>query len=202
MLPPPALANAAPPPMTVEEFLDWPGDGHPYLHQLIDGGPVAMAPPTVEHGTIQANLAFLLGGHLRRHRPGCRVVITAGVRPAVRRRHNVRVPDPAVHCAPADRARRLLEEPVLLIEILSPSNVAETRGAPWSYTTIPSVAEILLVRSTTVAAELWRRGPDGAWPGAPAHLGPGDALDLASVGLAGAAPAGMYAGTPFAAAAD
>jgi hypothetical protein len=34
----------------------------------------------------------------------------------------------------------------------------------WTYTTIPTVREILLVRSTHVAAELIRREPDGNWP--------------------------------------
>ncbi|MGA8552055.1 MAG: Uma2 family endonuclease, partial [Stellaceae bacterium] len=55
-------------------------------------------------------------------------------------------------------------EPILLVEILSPSNEAETRANVWTYTTIPSVREILLVRSTHIAAELIRREPDGGWP--------------------------------------
>ena len=40
--------------------------------------------------------------------------------------------------APASRA---LADPVLLVEILSPSNQAESRANVWAYTTIPSVPD-------------------------------------------------------------
>jgi hypothetical protein len=53
------------------------------------------------------------------------------------------------------------------------------------------------VRSAAVGAELWRReaAPHGEWPAAPALRGPEDALDLASVGLAGVPLAALYEGT-------
>lgn len=184
--------------MTVEEFIAWPGDGWPFLHQLIDGEPVAMSPPSEAHGTIQANLTYLLAEHLRRRPPGCRVVVTPGVVPRVRSSHNCRVPDLAVTCAPPDRGRHMLDDPVLVIEVLSPSNEAETREAVWAYTTIPSVTEILLVRSTAVAAELWRRGPEGVWPPEPTLLGSGDELVLEGIGFA-APLAEFYANTTLAA---
>jgi hypothetical protein len=50
-----------------------------------------------------------------------------------------------------------------LSSLLSPSNESETRENVWGYTTIPSVREILLIRSTRVAAELIRHGADGSW---------------------------------------
>ena len=52
----------------------------------------------------------------------------------------------------------------MAIEILSPSNEAETWAAVWAYTTIPSVQDILVVRSLEIGAELLRRLPDGNWP--------------------------------------
>lgn len=58
----------------------------------------------------------------------------------------------------------MLTDPVLLVEILSPSNQAETWANVWAYTTIPSVREILIVHSTAVRADLLRRDPDGNWP--------------------------------------
>ena len=51
----------------------------------------------------------------------------------------------------------------------------------WTYTTIPSVQEILLVRSTRVEAELLRRGKDGTWPEQPTIIRPTDALELTSL---------------------
>ena len=50
-LPKPALSR-----MTVEEFLDWPGDGTGRTHQLIDGEPQAMAPASITHGTSRQTL--------------------------------------------------------------------------------------------------------------------------------------------------
>jgi Uma2 family endonuclease len=71
-----------------------------------------------------------------------------------------------------------------LIEILSPSNAAKTWANVWAYTTIPSVAEILVISSTSVAAELLRRGPDGHWPDQAEAVAADATLDLRSIGLA------------------
>ena len=72
---------------------------------------------------------------------------------------NFRVPDLGVTCAPPSR-EVMVSEPVLLIEILSPSNERENRANVWTYTTIPSVQEILLVRE-----RLHRRDAAQAPPG-------------------------------------
>jgi Uma2 family endonuclease len=191
-LPKPTLSR-----MTVAEFIDWPGDGSELKHQLIDGEIQAMAPASTTHGTIQATLARLLGNHLAG--TGCRVVIEPGVVPRVRAEFNMRIPDIAVTCAPDDPASHALIEPILLVEVLSPSNEAETRATVWAYATIPSVREILLVRSTHIAAELIRREPDGGWPANPSPIGEEDRLILESIGFDCPLPA-IYEGTRFAAA--
>jgi Uma2 family endonuclease len=180
--------------MTVAEFIDWPGDGSGLKHQLIDGEPQAMAPASTTHGRIQATLARLLGNHLVR--TSCDVVIEPGVIPRVRAEANMRVPDIAVTCAPDDPASHALIEPVILVEILSPSNEAQTRANVWAYTTIPTVREILLVRSTHIAAELIRREPNGGWPANSSSIEEQDRLQLESIGFD--CPLGaVYEGTRF-----
>ncbi len=164
-----ALPKLAPSRMTVEEFLDWPGDGSGRKFELVDGEPRAMAPTSVTHGIIQATLTCLLGNHLAG--TGCYVVVAPGIIPRVRSEANMRVPDVAVSCESDDRGLRALAEPALLVEILSPSNEAETRENVWAYTTIPTVREILLLHSTRIAAELIRREPDGSWPANPRLVG-------------------------------
>jgi Uma2 family endonuclease len=77
----------------------------------------------------------------------------------------------------------MVPDPILLIEILSPSNEAQTRANIWAYTTIPSVREILAVYSTRIEAELLRRGADGNWPEQPVTLTGTDALALDSIGF-------------------
>jgi Uma2 family endonuclease len=77
-----------------------------------------------------------------------------------------------------------MTDPVALIEILSPSNEAETRAKVWAYTTIPSVMEIVLLRSTAVAAEILRRRPDGTWPEDSETIAADCELRLDSIGFA------------------
>jgi Uma2 family endonuclease len=169
--------------MTVAQFTHWQPDVHPDRRwQLVDGTPVCMAPASETHGSIQAEAAFLLTAHLLSSRPGGRVVVAPGVVPRISALTNVRVPDLGVTCTAASGSQSMLD-PVVLIEILSPSNAAMTRDNVWAYTTIPSVAEILLLGSVAIGAEVFARDADGAWPEAPALIGPQDEVMLSSIGF-------------------
>jgi Uma2 family endonuclease len=166
--------------MTVDEFIAWAGDGR---WQLVDGEPRAMAPASATHGIIQANTAYTLIRHLREAASPCRVVTEPGIVPRVRSRSNMRVPDVAVTCANVDAGQIALPEPVLAIEILSPTNEADTWDNVWTYVSIPSVQEVLVLRSTSIAGDLLRRRPDGTWPDEPSQLDRDDTLHLDCVGL-------------------
>lgn len=191
-----ALRKPSPPGrMTVEEFLDW-AEVQDGFWQLRDGRPELMNPPAVPHGEIQGELAGLIRDHLRARRSPCRVVVTPGVIPRIRSDRNMLVPDLAVTCRPPS-ADRALFEPVLLIEIVSPSNERQTWANVWAFTTIPSVREILVISSLRIGAELLRRRPDGSWPERPEALGPEDTLALESIGFA-APLAAAYATTHLA----
>ncbi len=169
--------------LSVAEFLAWDsGDRSGRRWQLCDGVPLAMAPATEAHGAIQAELGALIRNHLLEAGSRCRVISEPGVVPRVRAADNVRIPDLAVTCAPP-ASERLLAEPVLLVEILSPSNADETWANVWAYTTIPSVAEIVVISSTEVAAQLLLRAADGSWPERATQIGPGDDLVLPSIGF-------------------
>jgi hypothetical protein len=111
--------------MSVAEFLNWDsGDGLKY--ELVDGEPRAMAPANRTQGILQGRLATLINNHLDRERRPCSLVVEPGVVPRLLPDHNVRVPDLAVACAPYQTEEAVLTDPVLLIEILSPSNQAKT----------------------------------------------------------------------------
>lgn len=174
-----ALPKLVPSRMTVEEFLDWPGDGSAHKFQLIDGEPAAMAPASVTHGIIQANLVRLLANHLAG--TGCHVVVEPGIIPRIRSEANFRIPDIAVSCERDEHGLRALAEAKLIVEIFSPSNEGETRESVWAYATLPSVLEILLIRSTRIAAELLRRQDDATWPANPEILGADAVLCLDSI---------------------
>ena len=72
----------------------------------------------------------------------------------------------------------------MLIEILSPTNVSRTRDNVRAYRTIPSVAKIVVLRSTDIVAEVLRRRADGTWSDDPEVIGVDDELVLASIGFA------------------
>ena len=176
-----AAAPTMPDLMTTEEFLRWDSpDG--YLWQLIDGLPVAMSPPSPRHGAIQNEIGRLVGNHLLERGSPCVVITTPGVVPRFQSDRNYRVPDLAVTCSAADLAGSMVSQPVLLVEVLSPSNHAETWRNVWAYMTIPSLREILVIRGLSVGVELLRRNGDGTWPDKPLAVSEGD-FTLASVEL-------------------
>lgn len=176
-----ALRKRVPTRMTLDEFLVWnPGDPRGWTWQLIDGEPAAMAPGSHADAVIQSEVARLLGNHLVDQRSPCHVVTESGIVPRVGANRNYRVPDLGVTCAPPSNDP-MVPEPVVLIEILSPSNEADTRANIWAYTTVPSLREILAIRSTRVEAELLVRDADGTWPAEPEIIGPADAVRLASI---------------------
>jgi Uma2 family endonuclease len=176
--------------LTVDEFQDWepPPGTEDWRWELVDGEPVAMAPPGLNHGAIQSMAAFLLTGHLRAHRPTCRAITTPGVIPLLRARFNERIPDLGVSCGSFADGRSLAD-PILLVEILSPSNEAKTRANAWAYATIPSVQEVLILSSTAVQAEVLRQGEE-----TPDIIVGTETLDLRSIGYSGAL-ADFYATT-------
>jgi Uma2 family endonuclease len=167
--------------MTVAEFLAWnPQDGRSW--QLVDGEPQAMSPSNRTHGALQSELGRLLGNHLALKSPVCSVVSEPGIVPNVQSRHNFRIPDLAVTCSEYAVEELALTDPVLVIEILSVNNRAETWANVWTYTTIRSVREILVLHSVMIAADILRRLPDGSWPQEPEHIETGD-LTLHSIGF-------------------
>jgi Uma2 family endonuclease len=187
-----STALQLPEPMTIDAFLAWDAPDH-RRWQLVDGQPVAMAPPSPEHAVIQNELARQLGNHLLAKGGTCRAASGAGVSLGVRSDVNFRIPDIAVTCSPLVRGSGTLRDPVLLIEILSPGNAAETWINVWSYTTIPTVQEIAVIHGTEVKAQFLRRNTDGTWPDTPSVAAKGE-LELAVVAFR-TPLAGLYAGT-------
>ena len=170
--------------MTVAEFLDWPGDGTGRRFQLVDGELRPMSPGSPTHGRIQSTLVRLIGNALVAAGSPCQVVSSPGVVTARHAHMNMRVPDLGITCKPDAPEDRALPDPMVLIEILSPSNATDTWDNVWAYTTIPSAREIVVVHSTRVKAELLRRGADGRWPAEPEAIGADGTLRVESTDFA------------------
>ena len=110
------------------------------------------------------------------------MVIEPGIVPHLLASQNFRVPGLAVTCVELETRQSTLAEPVLIAEVLSPSNQSETWNNVLAYATIASVQEILVLRSVFIGADITRRRPDGTWPKEPEEIRSGD-LVLNSIGL-------------------
>ncbi len=179
---------------TVDEFLALPGSQR---RELVDGVVTLMAPAKPIHGRLQAQMSAIVYAHLNKTGSSCWIAIEPGVQPRAQARVNVRIPDLGVSCTPERADDRFMREPVLLVEILSPSNGKDTSSNIMAYASIPSVAEVLIIDSTRRAIEHLVRLPDGSWPENPLAIGEDDAFTLPSIGLT-LTMAEVYAGTSLA----
>ena len=144
--------------LTVEGFLDaCPNDQRHY--QLFDGVIVAMAPPAIPHQIIAAALTMEIGLAVRAHLSGCSVRSQAGIAPqGVKGRDHFET-DIAVTCEPPSRGYRgIAEEPLLIVEVLSPSTDRDDVFTKLpAYQRIASLQEILYIESERVGATVYRR---------------------------------------------
>ena len=147
--------------MTFEEFSRW-DDGTDMRYELIDGFPVAMAPPAEAHRILAGRLVSCIDAALAGRRP-CNAQIEPGVvRPD--RADSYYVPDIAVTCEPNESGPQAVVDPILIVEILSPSTERTDRRLKLpAYQTVESVREIMLIDADSHHGELYRREND-RWP--------------------------------------
>jgi Uma2 family endonuclease len=141
--------------MTLDEFLCWE-DGTDTRYELIDGFPQAMAPPAEAHRILAVRLVSRIDAKLSSRRP-----CNAQIEPEVVRRDRADsyyVPDIAVTCQPNEPGRQAMVDPILIVEILSPSTERSDRRLKLpAYQKTESVREILLIDADSHHAELYRR---------------------------------------------
>jgi Uma2 family endonuclease len=171
------------PSMTVEEFFAWDGGGHVGKLELVNGIVRAQTYVSEGHGTIHGNVTTLITNHLRTTRPECRVVIEGGVIPVFDPKRNVRKPDLTITCSPHVRGARAIKSPLLIVELLSPSNAPETWESIQACATVATVVEILVLDSERMEAQVFVKDQKGAWsdPGQTIHAG--GVIRLASIDM-------------------
>jgi Uma2 family endonuclease len=143
---------------TLEEFLAF-DDGTDSSYQLFEGRLVAMNPPLRGHGALVARLIRIIGNQLQRP---CEVYAEAGIIP-INRPHSWYKADLIVACTPGNYKDQFIAEPVLVVEVLSPTPGAIdfSRKLP-DYQEMPSMRDILLVSRMERLVRHWRREGD-AW---------------------------------------
>lgn len=153
-----------------------------------------MAGANEAHAMVAGNLYLALRQHLSG--TPCRTFIS-DMKLRVDAADAYFYPDLLVTCSEADRADPLVKrEPVLLVEVLSPSTAAYDLGAKFAaYRQLPSLREYLVVEVETRRADLYRLGDQGLWVLHPHERD--DTVQLASV-AASITPAQLWAELPAA----
>lgn len=166
--------------MTAEEFLVW-DQTQTVKREFVQGEVFAMAGGEDRNYTVAGNLYIALRQHLRGS--PCRVY-GSDVKLQAEAADCFLYPDLMVTCSAADAADRLIKrEPMLVVEVLSPSTAAYDRGDKFAYyRMLPSLREYLLIDVASQRCDLFRkRGDDGLWVLHPSSTD--EAVQLASVDL-------------------
>lgn len=138
------MAEAAQPRMTVDEFLRW-AEGREGRYELVDGRIVAIAPERIEHARMKFRAARVLDRAIERAALPCEVFVDG---PAVRIDAATSYqPDVIVHCGPTlPGDGREVGEPLLLLEVVSPSSASVDRGRKLvDYFRLPSLRHYLVL---------------------------------------------------------
>ena len=165
--------------ISVEEYLAGE-ESSDVKHEYVGGAVYAMAGTTRTHNTIGGNLH----GELRTHLRGgpCQAYTNdVKVRLLIRGEDLFYYPDVMVGCDPRDTDEHFLRFPKLIVEVLSPSTERlDRREKFWSYLTIPTLEEYVLIAQESPAATIHRRRTD--WQ-PETVIGVDSTLHLESVGL-------------------
>lgn len=146
--------------MTIQEFLE--ADLGDAKAELVDGVILMMTGGTHIHAAIAMNVAALLRARLRG--TGCRpygsdLAVQTGD-------FSLRFPDVSVYCGarPGDASAKLLGDPVVLFEVLSPSTAAlDQRDKLPEYRALPGVQAIILIDPERQRCRLVERTGPEAW---------------------------------------
>jgi Uma2 family endonuclease len=147
--------------LTAEEFIAWE-NGQSERHEFVNGEVFAMAGAEDRHVTVAGNFYIALREHLRG--TPCRTFMS-DMKLQVTAANSYFYPDVMVTCNGADAASPLSKaEPVLLVEVLSPSTAAYDRGEKFvHYRRIASLQEYVLVDIDTRRTDVFRKRDDGMW---------------------------------------
>ena len=138
-------------PLTVDDFLAW-AEPRPGVSELHHGVPVAMSPERALHTQVKTEAAVALREAIRRAGSPCHA-FTAGITVRIRETQAF-VPDALVVCPPPPPDAETIDNPLIVVEVLSPSTAGVDHGLKLeSYFELASVAHYLIL-------DLDRRGAD------------------------------------------
>ena len=145
--------------ISVEEYLEGE-EISDVKYEYVDGEVYAMAGTSQNHNRIAGNLYNSLFNHLQD--TNCEPYIE---NIKVRAAENVfYYPDILVTCEGEFKNKYFCEEPILIVEVTSPSTEQiDRREKLRAYQQMPSVIEYVIIEQEKISVEIHRRQPDGRW---------------------------------------
>jgi Uma2 family endonuclease len=142
-------------PRTIEEFEIWHAR-QPERWEFIDGQPRLMAPASMKHSIIKSNIFAAL--HRALAGSPCTALVDG---PQILTDEISAIPDIVVTCSAIDLSTPVIAEPVIIVEVMSPSSEADDAGRKWfSYRKIPSLRHYLVLSQDEPVAQVHSRTGD------------------------------------------
>lgn len=131
--------------MTVDEFIPWAMAQPAGRYELVGGEVFAMAPERARHNLVKLAVARSLQDAVRRASLDC-TVFTDGMTVRIDA-WTAREPDASLQCGiEVDLDSLTLEQPLLVVEVVSPSSGRDDTGAKVAeYFSVPSIRHYLIV---------------------------------------------------------
>ena len=164
--------------MTRQEFFDW-AEVQDERYEFDGFQPVAMTGGSLGHSSIIGNINFELRSRLRGKT--CKPLgPDAGVATVG---DTVRYPDAVVTCTKFDPRDRVVPNPVVVFEVISPTSGRIDRVVKLrEYAAVPTIRRYVIVESDTMAVTVQSRDGENE-PFRTAGLTEGDILDLPEIGI-------------------
>jgi Uma2 family endonuclease len=142
-------------PRTVEEFEAWHAR-QPERWEFIRGQPRMMAPASMKHSVIKRNVTVALHATLASR--GCETLVDE---PQILTDEISAIPDVVVTCSQLDLTTPVIVEPVIIVEVMSPSSEQDDTGLRWlAYRNIPSLRHYLVLSQNQRLVHVHSRGGD------------------------------------------
>jgi Uma2 family endonuclease len=131
--------------LTSDEFIDWAMRQPKGRYELVGGRVVAMAPERTRHNIAKLAVAIALREGVKQSGLSC-TAFTDGMTVVIDEYHS-REPDAAVQCGDMlDPDAIVLDSPVLVVEVVSPSSERDDTGAKLiEYFSVASIQHYLIV---------------------------------------------------------
>jgi len=165
--------------LSLEGFLAWE-EAQELRYERVGGVVRAMAGGTRGHNKVAINFLVALSSIVRRR--GCEA-FGSDVK-VVSPRGDVMYPDVTVRCGPRNDRLTTVDDPLLVVEVLSESTWRHDLILKrLAYKSIPSLRVILYVAQDQARVDVVRRGADGRWDDDEPAVGLDSVLSLPELGV-------------------